>query len=201
MTPALPKQRLLGGGLRLAALLLVLVLSGLLAYRIAHGVSGTRLARAINAHRAPPAPNLRLPVIWSNTATWPPRLRRSVDRGTLQLRDLRGYPVVVNFWASWCSPCEREAVLLASTAEAHRGNVVFVGVDINDVTGDARHFLRAREMPYVAVHSGSSTADRFGLIGLPETFYVDRAGRIQGVTRGELSATTLDRALARLSRG
>jgi hypothetical protein len=54
-------------------------------------------------------------------------------------------------------------------------------------------------VPYVAVHSGRSIADRFGLIGLPETFYVDRRGRIRDVTRGELSAATLDRALARAS--
>jgi hypothetical protein len=51
------------------------------------------------------------------------------------------------------------------------------------------------------VHSGSVVADRFGLIGLPETFYVDPQGRIQGVTRGQLSATVLDQALARAARG
>jgi cytochrome c biogenesis protein CcmG, thiol:disulfide interchange protein DsbE len=197
MTP----PRLLGVGVRLAASTLVLVLFALLAYRIVHGVPDTRLTRAINAHRSPPVPNLRLPVIWSNTGTWPLVLRRSVDGGTLQLRDLHGYPVVVNFWASWCSPCRREAALLASSAEAHRGHVVFVGVDINDLTSDARHFLRSRNVPYVTVHSGSVVADRFGLIGLPETFYVDRQGRIQGVTRGQLSATVLDHALARAARG
>jgi hypothetical protein len=72
-------------------------------------------------------------------------------------------------------------------------------MDVNDLTGDARHFLRAHDVPYVAVHSGRSIADRFGLIGLPETFYVDRRGRIRDITRGELSAATLDRALARAS--
>ncbi len=135
-------------------------------------------------------------MIWPRAETWPQRLRASVDRGTLRLGDLRDYPVVLNFWASWCFPCQREAALLASAAEARRGRVVFVGVDVNDLTSDARHFLHAHHVPYVAVHSGKSIADRFGLIRLPETFYVDRRGRFQDVTRGELSAATLQRALA-----
>jgi hypothetical protein len=78
---------------------------------------------------------------------------------------------------------------------------VFVGVDVNDLMSDARHFLAANDVPYVAVHSGSSTADRFGLIGLPETFYVDRRGRIQDVTRGQLSAANLQRELVHAAQG
>jgi cytochrome c biogenesis protein CcmG/thiol:disulfide interchange protein DsbE len=117
----------------------------------------------------------------------------------LRLADLRGYPVVLNFWASWCSPCQREAGLLASAAKARRGRVVFVGVDVNDLAGDARHFLSVHHVPYVAVHSESSITTRFGLIGLPETFYLDRSGRIQDVTRGQLTGTTLRRELNRAS--
>ena len=136
-------------------------------------------------------------MIWPRAGTWPQPLRGSAQSGTLRLADLRGYPIVLNFWASWCSPCRREAALLASAAKAQRGRVVFVGVDVNDLTGDARDFLRAHRVPYVAVHSGRSIANRFDLIGLPETFYVDRRGRIQDVTRGELSAAALQRVLRR----
>ena len=193
------RRHLLVMSMRLSAALLVLVLFALLTYRIVNGGSGARLTRAINAHRSPPAPNVQLSVIWPQAGTWPQRLRASVDRGTLQLGDLRGYPVVLNFWASWCSPCQREAALLASAAEASRGRVVFVGVDVHDPTTDARHFLRAHHVPYVVVHSKNSISDRFGLIGLPETFYIDRRGRIEDATRGELSAATLQRALGRAS--
>ncbi|TML81386.1 MAG: TlpA family protein disulfide reductase [Actinobacteria bacterium] len=195
-------RHLLIKSIRLSATLLVLALFALLSYRIVHGLSGARAAarmtRAITSHRAPPAPNLRLSVIWPQAGTWPQRLRASAHRGTLRLGDLRGYPVVLNFWASWCSPCQREAALLAAAAKARRGRVAFIGVDVNDLTGDARHFLRLHDVPYVAVHSGRSIANRFGLIGLPETFYVDRQGRIEEVMRGELSATKLQRALGRV---
>jgi cytochrome c biogenesis protein CcmG/thiol:disulfide interchange protein DsbE len=193
-------RHLLAISLRVSATLLVLVLFAVLTYRIVHGNAGAaRLTRAIKAHRSPPAPNVRLSVIWSRGETWPRPLRTSLARGSLRLTDLRGYPVVLNFWASWCDPCRREAALLASAAKARRGRIVFLGVDVNDLNGDARRFLRAHDVPYVAVHSSQSTADRFGLIGLPETFYLDRQGRIRDVTRGELSAAMLDRSLARAS--
>jgi thiol-disulfide isomerase/thioredoxin len=182
--------------LRGAALLLVFVLFSILGYRLVQGSSGARLSRAVNAHRSPVAPDVKLSVIWAKAETWPTRLRSAVDRGTLTLDDLHGYPVVLNFWASWCGPCRREAAVLASAAEMRKGRVVFIGVDVNDATGDARRFLRGHAVPYVAVHSGNSTADRFGLIGLPETFYLDRRGRIESVTRGQVSAPALERSLA-----
>jgi cytochrome c biogenesis protein CcmG/thiol:disulfide interchange protein DsbE len=179
-----------------AALLLVLVLFSILGYHLTQGSPGARLSRAVNAHRSPAAPDVKLSVIWARAGTWPARLRTAVDHGTFRLADLHGYPVVLNFWASWCGPCRREAAVLASAAEARKGRVVFVGVDVNDLTGDARRFLRGHGVPYVAVHSGNSTVEQFGLIGLPETFYLDRRGRIDSVTRGQVSAPALDRGLA-----
>jgi len=154
------RRHLVVKSLRLSATVLVLALFALLSYRIVHGLSGARaaakLTRAITSHRSPAAPNVRLSVIWPQAGTWPQALRASAHRKTLRLGDLRGYPVVLNFWASWCSPCQREAALLAAAAKARRGRVVFVGVDVNDLTGDARHFLRVHHVPYVAVHSKSS---------------------------------------------
>ena len=177
--------------MRGVALLGVSALFAVLVYRIARGNPGAGLIRAVKAQRAPTAPDVRLVVIWPHLETWPSRLRPSVRGGMLSLSGLRGYPVVLNFWASWCTPCEREAPVLRSAAESLRGRVVFVAVDVNDFASDARRFLGAHRVPYVAARSGGSIAERFGLVGLPETFYVDRRGRIRGVTRGELSAAVL----------
>jgi cytochrome c biogenesis protein CcmG/thiol:disulfide interchange protein DsbE len=181
---------------RAAALLGVVILFALLAYRIARGNPGAGLISAVRAHRAPAAPNVRLAVIWPHSETWPSSLRATAGRGSLSLASLRGYPVVLNFWASWCTPCEREAAMLASAARSERGRVVFVAVDVNDFASDARRFLGAHRVPYVAVRSSSAVAARFGVVGLPETFYVDRRGRIRAFTRGQVSAATLQRQIA-----
>lgn len=182
------------------ALLGVVALFAVLVYRIVGGNPGAGLISAVRAQRAPAAPDVRFSVIWPHSETWPAGLRASVRSGSLSLKALRGYPVVLNFWASWCTPCEREAGLLAAAAQAQRGRVVFLAVDVNDFASDARRFLGAHGVPYVAVRSSSSISERFGLVGLPETFYVDRSGRIRGMTRGQLSAVSLRQQIARAAR-
>lgn len=190
MTTSPQRSRLLALA-RLGALLGVSLLFAALVYRVARGNPAAGLIRAVNAHAAPTVPDARLSVLWPRSETWPRRLRPLLRRGVLSLSSLRGYPVVLNFWASWCTPCGREAALLSSAAESDRGRVVFIAVDVHDFASDARRFLAAHHVSYVAVHSGSSTAERFGLVGLPETLFVDRLGRIRGVTRGQLSARVL----------
>jgi cytochrome c biogenesis protein CcmG, thiol:disulfide interchange protein DsbE len=195
-----PSVRLAVGVLRGAALLSVVALFAALVYRIAAGNPGAGLIRAVRAQRAPAVPDARFNVIWPHSETWPANLRASAEQGTLSLSALRGYPVVLNFWASWCTPCEREADLLASAAKAERGRVVFLAVDVHDFSSDARRFLGRHRVPFVAVRSGNSISERFGLVGLPETFYVDRRGRIRGMTRGQLSAAALRRQIERAAR-
>jgi cytochrome c biogenesis protein CcmG/thiol:disulfide interchange protein DsbE len=186
--------------LRGAALLSVVALLAVLIYRVAAGNPGAGLVNAVQAERAPAVPDMSFKVIWPHSETWPANLRASAERGTLALSALRGYPVVLNFWASWCTPCEREAGLLAAAARAERGRVVFLAVDVHDFSSDARHFLGRHRVPYVAVGSGGSTSERFGLVGLPETFFVDRHGRIRGMTRGQLSAAALRSQIERAAR-
>ena len=112
------------------------------------------------------------------------RDRRLATRDTLSPIDLRGRVVVMNFWASWCDPCKSELQRLTTAAKKHRGSVIFLGVDINDFTGDARHFLDRGRVDYVSLHGGSGTSSAYGLIGLPETYYLDARGRVVGRTAG-----------------
>lgn len=187
--------------LRGAALLSVVALFAALVYRVAAGNPGAGLVNAVRAKRAPAVPDTSFKVIWPHSETWPADLRASAERGTLTLSALRGYPVVLNFWASWCTPCEREAGLLAAAARARRGRVVFLGVDVHDFSSDARRFLGRHRVPFVAVGAANSTSERFGLVGLPETFYLDRRGRIRGMTRGQLSAAALRSQIELAARG
>jgi cytochrome c biogenesis protein CcmG, thiol:disulfide interchange protein DsbE len=110
----------------------------------------------------------------------------AVDRvdgpGTLDLRSLRGKPVVLNFWASWCVPCKGEAKMLESAWQQYRSRgVVFVGVDYHDVTSDAKTFLERHGVTYPTVKDGSGKiADRYGVSAVPETYFIDRRGRLVG---------------------
>jgi cytochrome c biogenesis protein CcmG/thiol:disulfide interchange protein DsbE len=142
---------------------------------------------------------MRLPVIWTGTGIWPNGLPSPAVGASLPLNKLRGYGLVLNFWASNCPPCKSEASVLAAAAVRERGRVAFVGVDVEDLTSDAKHFLRQHHVPYVAVRGGDSAISQFGLVGLPETFYVDRHGRIQDVTAGPVTEAILQRELAPLS--
>ncbi len=110
-------------------------------------------------------------------------LRRVDGRGKLSLASLRGRPVVLNFWASWCVPCKGEAKMLEQAAQQYRDRgVVFLGVDYHDVTSDARTFISHHGVTYTTVQDGSGmVGDRYGLTGVPETFFIDRRGRLVGV--------------------
>lgn len=106
-----------------------------------------------------------------------------LDRpGTLTLGDLRGKPLVVNFWASWCGPCKDEAPFLQQTYERYRGRgLVVLGIDVKDFREDARRFMRRYGVTYPVVYDGrGSTIGRWGLQGYPETFFVDRTGKLVG---------------------
>jgi len=109
-------------------------------------------------------------------------LRRLDTSGTLALASLRGKPVVLNFWASWCVPCKGEAKMLENAWQRYRAQgVVFVGIDWHDVKSDARRFLDHHGVTYPTVLDGSgSITDRYGVVGVPETYFIDRRGRLVG---------------------
>lgn len=175
------------------AIIVVIGLLGLLVWRVVRGEEGSGFVAGVRAGEGPVAPEFALPVIWKHDENWPPKARRALADGTVALRELRGYPVVLNFWASWCIPCKEEAPELAAAAQRYRGQVAFLGVDIQDFTSDARKFMDDVDASYVSVRDGTSkTSASYGLTGLPETFYVDRQGRVVFHSIGAVSKKDIE---------
>lgn len=104
-----------------------------------------------------------------------------------RLRALRGYPVVVNAWASWCSPCRAEFALLASASARYGREVAFVGVDTSDSAKDARGFLAQRPVSYPSYESpnAGSLSSLAVIEGLPTTVFINGAGRVVYVHSGQ----------------
>jgi cytochrome c biogenesis protein CcmG, thiol:disulfide interchange protein DsbE len=183
--------------LRVAALSVVVGLFGLLAWATLSAGRGSSLVARIAAGEAPPAPSFSLEVLWPRVETWPVAARHRLADGRLDLRELRGRPVVVNFWASWCIPCRDEAPILNASARAHAGKVVFLGVNVQDLKSDALAFSREFETPYVSIRDrGNRTYEDYGLTGVPETYHLDAAGRIVAHTPGAVSRRTLEQGIA-----
>ena len=171
--------------LHIAAVAAVLALLGLLVWDVAHG-SGNSVAQNVDKGRIVRAPRLSLPRIDAS--------------GSLSLASLRGKVVVVNFWESYCVPCKQEARTLAAVERSWRDKgVVFVGVDAFDLVGAARSYLHRYGVGYANVHDGvGSTFGRWGVTGVPETFFVDRRGRVvpPHIT-GPATRETLDEGIRR----
>lgn len=172
-------------GVVIAAFIALLVI-GLTA-----GGQDTSIDRAIAAGDPEPAPRFTLPLLANAEAIG----RR--DGEQLSLSDLRGRPVLLNFWASWCDPCKREAPVLEDAwRRARARGVVVLGVDVQDLTGDARDFIERYGQTYPTVRDGGERTYRaYGLTGVPETFFVDRQGRVRVHWIGEIGAEQVAQGL------
>jgi cytochrome c biogenesis protein CcmG/thiol:disulfide interchange protein DsbE len=123
-----------------------------------------------------------------------------LDGNPVRLADLRGRPVIVNFWASWCIPCVEEFPVLAKAAKAHQGEgLAVVGIVYRDQSDPAREFMDRMAATWPALMDpGDTVASRFGVIGAPDTFFIDRDGTLVSRQIGQLTAADMQRGLARI---
>jgi cytochrome c biogenesis protein CcmG, thiol:disulfide interchange protein DsbE len=101
---------------------------------------------------------------------------------TVNLSDLRGKGVVLNFWASWCGPCEQEAAELEAAWQKYKDKgVVFVGVDYLDQDPAAKRYLEKFNISYPnGPDLASRVSKRYTIRGVPETFFIDPEGKLVG---------------------
>jgi cytochrome c biogenesis protein CcmG, thiol:disulfide interchange protein DsbE len=168
--------------LQAAAVLVVALLIALLGWQVFRSDQGRALGSKVNAGAAPFAPDFTLDDLSGD--------------GELRLSALRGKVVVLNFWASWCIPCKDEAPILQSAWERYRDRgVVIVGIDAQDFKGDARKFAERYALTYRLLFDGhGSTLGRYGVSAFPETWFVDRRGRlVVERIKGPVTRQNLDR--------
>jgi cytochrome c biogenesis protein CcmG, thiol:disulfide interchange protein DsbE len=174
-----------------AALLFV----GLLVFGLLSKGTSKRIDEALANGTAALAPSFELPVLEQGRLSSPlaGQLREPLADGDLSLKELQGVPFVLNFWASWCIPCREEAPILESGWRRFgpRG-VLFLGLNMQDLTGDARSFLDEFDVTYPTIRDqGDDVAHAYGATGVPETYFVSAGGRVVGHVIGVVSEEQL----------
>jgi cytochrome c biogenesis protein CcmG/thiol:disulfide interchange protein DsbE len=167
-------------------------LVALLIYGVVSKGTDTTLDDAVKRGERPAAPGATraLPVLGD-------------DALTRTLAQYKGKVVVLNFWASWCDPCEDEAPLLKTTQArlTADGSGTVLGATYNDDPDRSQKFLREHDLAFPVVRDvGTKLASGFGTTHLPETFVLDRRGRIVAISRGVVSRRFLDDAVAQAKR-
>lgn len=118
---------------------------------------------------------------------------QTIDGDRMSLAALRGSPIVLNFWASWCIPCREEAPLLTAADAAYRSQGLRVlGVVYQDSTDNARDFMKRYGQAYAGLlDPDGRTAIDYGVFGIPETFFIDSAGTVRSQHVGALTESDL----------
>ena len=180
---------------RAVAALVAIAFIALLAYGVLTQAPDTGIDDSLARQEKPAAPGFELPVLHRGEPgqRLAARLRGPLADGEVTLGELRGSPVVLNFWASWCIPCQEEAPLLERTwRRSRRDGVLFVGLNMQDATEDARKFIAQFDNSYLNVKDkGNDVAREYGVTGLPETFFITSRGEIVGHVIGVVSEQQL----------
>ena len=156
------------------------LLVGLLAYGVVSENSRTSDASGVRTGKAPPEAKTELPALGR--------------RANGSVRDYRGKVVLVNFWASWCPPCTHELPLLQKAQHAIQGDGgTVLGINSRDNSEDALKWVRGKGLTYPSLRDGSGDfSDGWGVHQLPESYLLDKDGRVKAFLKGTLTQQWID---------
>jgi cytochrome c biogenesis protein CcmG/thiol:disulfide interchange protein DsbE len=159
----------------------VIVVAAIVALAGCGGATGGSSGQAASGSQGGPAPAFSLP---TSTGT------------TLASASLKGKPVYLNFFASWCGPCQEEANDIGKLARKYsKAGLVTVGVDELETPAKAEQFRKDHDLPYQAVVDPGTLRDAYNVNGLPVHIFIDRSGTIATLRVGEMSKEEIDIAL------
>jgi peroxiredoxin len=125
----------------------------------------------------------------------------SLTGESMTLSQLRGQSVVLNFWATWCQPCQRELPALQATAEDYAGKVTILGIDQAEEPAKVQEFVERFGLTYpILLDSDFRASDLYQVRGMPTTFFVDGDGVIRHLWLGEMNRITLAEGIGLITR-
>ena len=179
--------RSLSRGRRLA----ITTSAGVLAVVAAITAIGSTSGGAAKAPAQPQAPAFTLPALGSS----------GHSGGHISLAGFAGKPLIINFFASWCEPCQKETPLLARFYRTAHGSITLIGVDANDKASAALKFIHAAGVSYPVAFDPypMHTTISFGVDALPQTFFLDARHRIVKLVRGAVTEQELKAGVAQIT--
>jgi cytochrome c biogenesis protein CcmG/thiol:disulfide interchange protein DsbE len=118
---------------------------------------------------------------------------------SLHLKDLRGQPVLINFWATWCVPCVTEMPLIQSAYVKSQGSFTVLGVNADEPVSDVQSFLAGMDLSFdILLDPGGKVQNLYRLRGYPTSYFVDKDGIIRAIQIGQLSESQLNRYLSQV---
>jgi thiol-disulfide isomerase/thioredoxin len=153
---------------------------------LAPGPNGTESAAAVRFALRGSSP--RLAALHAQCSQLVGGGQRALDA---RIAKLRGYPIVLNIWGSWCTPCQEEFGLFSRASAQYGKRVAFLGADTDDQSGDARAFLRTHPVSYPSYATNYTSIDRLlpgGLQGTPTTVFIGPSGKVISVHIGQYTS-------------